>query len=105
MSQLLYLEVMEKSLIGTAARSILAEEKEFECVLYEYNEERLKRNCRLAHGNRKMNSSHKFKGEKPKYFGAAKTEMYWKRLGREMLASLPLKGFMNRLDTSIGNDS
>lgn len=56
----------KKGLIGAAARSLLAEEKEFERVLYEYNEEGLKRNCLSAHGNRKMNSSHEFKGEKPK---------------------------------------
>lgn len=39
-----------------------------------------------------MNSSHKFKGKKHKYFVVAMTEEYWKRLSREMLASLPLKG-------------
>lgn len=79
----------KKGLIGTAARSVLAEE--LDCVLHEYNE-RLKRNCHLAHGDRTMNSSHKFKGEKHKYFGVAKTEEYWKRLSRQMLTSLSLKG-------------
>lgn len=83
----------------------MAKDKEFECVLHEYSGERLKRNCLLAHGNSKMNSSHEFKGENPTYFVAVKTENYWKRLSRELLALLSLKGFMNRLDTSVRNDS
>lgn len=95
----------KKGLIRTAARSILAKEKQFECVLYECIEERPKRNCPLSHGNRKLKSSHKLKGEKPKHFVVVKTEKYWKKLPREMLASLSLKGFTNRLYTSFRNDS
>lgn len=50
-SELLYLEVRgkkkswKKGLIGTAARSILDERKEFGCVLAESSEDRLERNC------------------------------------------------------------
>lgn len=83
----------------------MAKEKEFECVLHECNEERLKRNCLLAHGNRKLNSSHEFKAEKPKHFVVVTTERNWKKQSRETLASLSLKGFMKRLDTFVGNDS
>lgn len=62
----------KKGLIRTAARSILAEEKELQCVLDKYNDERLKRNCLPAHGNRKMNSSQGFKGGKAQILCSSK---------------------------------